>query len=106
MNVDRNPMFLGTADEIKNETLSTDLRKLDRIAIDMKIVTEINEFISKPCETFICDLSIRNSPFHVIIQEIGQFANILETLLMPILDPVLEKLYLRSEEEVRMVWFN
>lgn len=69
------------------------------------MLIEINEFIAKPF-THIRNLSIRNSQFCVIILEICQFAKILETLLMPILDPVLEKLHLISELDVRKVWLN
>lgn len=69
------------------------------------MLIEINEFIAKPV-THICNLSIRNSQFRVIILEICLYAKILETLLMPILDPVLEKLHLICELYVRKVWLN
>lgn len=54
---------------------------------------EINEFL--------CSLSIRNSQFHVIIALICQFAKILVTLLIQILDSALEKLHLIPTLEVK-----
>lgn len=84
-------MFLGKADEIKKLNLVN--RCKEKTWLCMKSVREINEFIAKPF-THICNLSIRNSQFHVIIPDSS------------ILDPVLKKLHLISELDVRKVWLN